>query len=74
MEQIVATELGVPVAQAQAELSNGTVWERRDKLEKAIDAIRSSGSVNVGSYGKIIIRNSPKFWHGTARTVRLFRK
>lgn len=74
VEQIVADAIDVPPAKAAQELDKGTVWDQQQMLEAAVDAIQATGSVSVGNYGKIIIRNSPKFWHATGRTVRLFNK
>lgn len=72
IKRIAAGELRCSPSRVTAELSNGGVWERRQKLEKVVDGIQATPGVSTAGYGKIIVRSNKKFWYATSRTVSLF--
>jgi hypothetical protein len=74
VNRVVADALDHPPATVQSYLDKGGVWERRQKLEDAVDAIEDDSSLSTGNYGRIIVRNSPKLWFALPRSVSLYNK
>jgi len=73
-KRVVAGKLRTSPSRVVTELNSGGVWDRRQKLEDAIDAIEDYPGVSKGKYGKIIIRNPPNEYRATRRAETLYRK
>lgn len=70
---VVASVRNVPASQALQGLTNGGFEERRDRLERIVDAIRNDPSVTQGSYSKIIFRTPANHYKATPLAVQLYR-
>ncbi len=74
IKKTVAGMLRVSPSRAANELDQGSVWERRGKLEDAVDAIDEYSGVTRGKYGKIIVRNPPNRYRASILAERLYRR
>jgi len=68
---VVANARNVPPAQALQGLTNGGFAQRRDRLERIVNAIQNA-NVNQGSYGKIIFRTPANRYCASPLAVQLY--
>lgn len=74
VRQVVAAERGVPPGNALQGFHNGNFAERRDRLERIVNAIQNDPRVSQGPYGKIIFRRRPNFYRASPLAVQLYNK
>ncbi len=74
VRQIVANARGVPTGQALNRLKHGNFANRRERLERIVDAIAASSAVSQGPYGKIMFRTPANLYNATPLAVQLYRK
>ena len=74
IRRVVANARGIPVGQAFQGLFNGNFAERRDRLERLINAIQAAAQASQGDYGKIIFRTPANLYRATSLAVQLYQK
>jgi len=70
---VVANARNVPQGQALQGLTNGNFSDRRERLERIVNAIQNAPNVSQGSYAKIIFRTPANLYCATPLAVQLYR-
>lgn len=74
VRQVVAKALGVSPNQVGSVLFEGDLFQKRDRLEKIINAIKANQTVQQGDYGRLDWRSTPNVYEATERAVSLHRR
>lgn len=69
---VVATARNVPHSQALQGLTNGGFGERRERLERIVNAIQNNPNVSQGPYVKIVFRTPANHYRATPLAVQLY--
>lgn len=74
VRQVVAETLGISPNQVKSTLFQGDLFQKRDRLEKIINAIKANETVQQGDYGRLDWRSTPNVYEATEWTVSLYRR
>lgn len=72
VRRVVANARGVSPGQALQGLTKGGFADRRDRLERLVDAIQASPAVTQGPYGKIVFRTPANLYRASPLAVQLY--
>jgi hypothetical protein len=70
---VVANARNVQPGQALQGLTSGSFGDRRDRLERIVDAIQNDPSVTQGPYVKIVFRTPANLYRASPLAVQLYR-
>ena len=74
VRQIVAETLGVSPNQVESALFQGDLIQKRDRLEKVINAIKADSTAKQGNYGCLDWRSVSNVYEATERAVNVYRR
>lgn len=73
VRRVIANARGVAPGQSLQGLTNGNFAERRDRLERIVNAIQAVPNLNQGPYGKIIFRTPANLYRSSPLALQLYR-
>jgi len=73
VRRVVANARNVPPSQALQGFTNGGFGDRRERLERIVNAIQNDPNVTQGSYAKIVFRTPANHYRATPLAVQLYR-
>ncbi|ELY39944.1 hypothetical protein C497_04277 [Halalkalicoccus jeotgali B3] len=74
VRQVIAEALEVSPNQVNSVLFEGDLFEKRDRLEETVNAIKANETVQQGDYGRLDWRSTPNVYEATERAVSLHRR